>query len=135
MTVRPRRSIVLALGPASLEISWLEPTATIRSPLTATACAIVNRSSTVTILPLEKTRSAAPEAWAGAAPPCARARPPKPFAKAERLPTARHTTTAAVAPFEMRRFIGLVSEVRLQSDGVHADHCGVVRSFGFRRIG
>ena len=59
MAVRPLRSIVLVPGPASLAISWVEPTATMRSPLTATAWAIVKRSSTVTILPFENTRSAA----------------------------------------------------------------------------
>src|SRR5215207_8569227 len=58
MTVRPARSIARVFGPLSLSISALVPTATIRAPLTASACAIVKRPSTVTILPLVKMVSA-----------------------------------------------------------------------------
>ena len=42
VTALPPRSIRLVFGPASCAISWLVPTATMRSPLMATACAIVN---------------------------------------------------------------------------------------------
>src|SRR6185503_12321628 len=55
---RPRRSIRRVFGPASRVTSWFVPTARMRSPRTATACAIVNFSSTVMILPLVKMTSA-----------------------------------------------------------------------------
>ena len=60
MTALPPRSIRLVFGPASRVISWLVPTATMRSPRIATACAIVKRSSTVMIFPFDRTRSACP---------------------------------------------------------------------------
>src|SRR6266852_1174551 len=59
MTVRFRRSIVFVPAPFSLSTSASLPTATMRCPLIATACAIVKRSSTVTILPLKRTMSSA----------------------------------------------------------------------------
>src|SRR5262249_27961042 len=52
MTVRPLRSMTLVPASASLRISSLRPTALMRFPVTATACAIAKRSFTVTILPL-----------------------------------------------------------------------------------
>ena len=59
MTARPPRSIRLVLGPASRPISSFVPTATMRSPRIATACAIVKRSSTVMIFPFDRIRSLA----------------------------------------------------------------------------
>ena len=53
------RSMRRVFGPARRAISWVVPTATMRSPLTATACAIEKRSSTVMILPLVRMMSAA----------------------------------------------------------------------------
>ncbi len=47
------------LGPASRVMSWLVPTATMRSPRIATACAIVKRSSTVMTFPFDRMRSGA----------------------------------------------------------------------------
>src|SRR6185503_20451180 len=58
ITVRPRSSITFVAPPASLRMSALAPTATMRCPLIATACAIVKRSSTVTILPPTRIVSA-----------------------------------------------------------------------------
>ena len=57
MTVRPPRSIRRVPAPASLPMSSLLPTATMRSPRMATACAIVKRSSTVMIFPFDRMRS------------------------------------------------------------------------------
>src|SRR5712671_1762247 len=57
MTERPRKSIRRVFAPASRRMSALVPTFTMRSPLMATACAIVNRSSTVMIFPLERMMS------------------------------------------------------------------------------
>src|SRR2546428_8297150 len=59
MTVRLRRSIIFVPVSFSLSTSALLPTATMRCPLIATACAIVKRTSTVTILPLKTTMSCA----------------------------------------------------------------------------
>src|SRR3954467_13768706 len=67
MTVIPRRSITFASLPASLRICAVSPTATMRAPLTAIACATVKRSSTVTTLPLSSTRSTLPAANAAVA--------------------------------------------------------------------
>ena len=52
ITVRPRRSMALVAGPARRRTASSEPTATKRSPRIASACAIENAESTVTILPL-----------------------------------------------------------------------------------
>src|SRR6516225_7008904 len=59
MTERPRRSIRRVLGPAIWVISRSAPTATRRPSRIATACAIVNRSSTVMIFPFDRTTSGA----------------------------------------------------------------------------
>ena len=57
MTVRPARSITRVCGPLSASISAVVPTLTMRSPLMASAWAMVKRSSTVTILPLTSSMS------------------------------------------------------------------------------
>src|SRR5258706_735585 len=54
----PCSSIRCVLGQASLLTSALEPTATMRVPRTATACAIWKVSLTVMIFPLNRIRSA-----------------------------------------------------------------------------
>src|SRR3954464_7611591 len=59
MTVRPARSMTRVCGPLSASISAVVPTLRMRSPLMASACAMVKRSSTVTILPLTSTISGA----------------------------------------------------------------------------
>ena len=59
MTARPRRSILRVAGVASFRTSASVPTATMRSPRTAIACATVKRSSTVMIFPFEKMTSGA----------------------------------------------------------------------------
>ena len=90
VTALPPRSIRLVFGPASRVISWLVPTATMRSPRIATACAIVKRSSTVMIFPFDRTRSAGPAEAAGEGPGagcCARIIAPAP-ASASNAPTA-----------------------------------------------
>src|SRR5262245_17110927 len=52
MTVRPPRSMMRVAGPAKPRMSAERPTATIVSSRTANASAMVERSSSVTILPL-----------------------------------------------------------------------------------
>src|SRR5262245_25006559 len=59
MTERPARSMTRVCGPLSAAMSDVVPTLTTRSPLMASACAMVKRSSTVTILPLTSTVSGA----------------------------------------------------------------------------
>ena len=56
MTVRPARSITRVAGPASARMSAERPTATMRSPRTASASA--GAESNVTILPSRRTVSA-----------------------------------------------------------------------------
>src|SRR5262245_19343301 len=80
MTVRPPRSMVSVAGPRSFSMSALRPVAMIRCPRMARASAVVNRSSTVRILPLSKTLSAP---WARTAVDHAAARA-KPSAKTAR---------------------------------------------------
>src|SRR6188472_2402100 len=58
MTVRRPTSMRRVLGPRNFSISDALPTATMRSFLIASASAMVNRSSTVTILPLTSNVSA-----------------------------------------------------------------------------
>ncbi len=52
ITVRPARSISRVVAAARGRTASFVPTATMRSPRIATACAIENVESTVTILPL-----------------------------------------------------------------------------------
>jgi hypothetical protein len=59
MTARPARSTTRVCGPLSASTSAVVPTLRMRSPLTASACAMVKRSSTVMILPLMSTVSGA----------------------------------------------------------------------------
>ena len=59
MTARPRRSIRRVAGDASFATSASLPTATMRSPRMATACAIEKRSSTVMIFPFDRMTSGA----------------------------------------------------------------------------
>ncbi len=63
MTVCPCKSIVVVFGLASLRTSALVPTAVKRPPAIATACAIENRASTVTMWPLTRIVSADGAAW------------------------------------------------------------------------
>src|SRR5262245_29213296 len=58
MTVRPLRSMARVCGPLSLPMSAAVPVATMRPERMASACVIVKRSSTVTILPLMRMVSA-----------------------------------------------------------------------------
>src|SRR5262245_53045921 len=59
VAVRPRRSTTFVDGPIRGRISSFEPTATMRPPAMAMACATVSLASTVTTLPLFSTSSAA----------------------------------------------------------------------------
>src|SRR5262245_39068159 len=59
ITDSPRKSMRRVFGPARRFTSTLLPTPTMRSPLTASACAMENRSSTVMTLPFEKIMSGA----------------------------------------------------------------------------
>ena len=56
MTVFPLRSIFRVCASASLAICAVLPTATMRPSLIASACAIVKRSSTVMIFPVDENR-------------------------------------------------------------------------------
>ena len=58
MTALPLRSMTRVAGPAMAAIAASGPTATIRSPAMAIACAIVKAASTVMILPFLRMRSA-----------------------------------------------------------------------------
>src|SRR5256885_11763248 len=62
----PSASITRVLGPRQLSTSELEPTATMRSPRTATACAVGLDLSTVQTFALVMMRSAAGRDWAAA---------------------------------------------------------------------
>src|SRR5262245_65423014 len=75
MIVLPCRSITRVAGPVCGAIAAFGPTARMRSPAIAIACAIVNVGSTVMILPFLRMRSAA--MVAGAAGACAIADEPE----------------------------------------------------------
>jgi hypothetical protein len=102
ITVLPLRSTRRVAGPVCAAIATSGPTARIRSPEIAIACAIANAASTVMTLPLLSTRSAGIAARAASADEfvCARAfgRPPA------RMPAV----PAAPAAFRNRRR-GMVS--------------------------
>src|SRR5712692_8586345 len=65
ITVRPPTSMTRVAGPTKRRISPSVPTATMRSPRTATACFTEKASSTVATFPLMRARSAGCSAFGG----------------------------------------------------------------------
>src|SRR5262245_24852694 len=104
MTALPSRSTTRVAGPVCAAIAASGPTARIRSPETAIACAIVKAASTVMTLPFLSTRSAGPIA---ARAPGATARV-CPCAATDRPPASMPAVPAAPAAFRNRRR-GMVS--------------------------
>src|SRR6478735_2639866 len=126
MTALPLRSTTRVAGPAMAAIAASGPTARIRSPAIAIACAIVNAGSTVMILPLVRMRSAGVVPTragicngACAAPVSGRAAdstPAAPAAPAAFKSRRRVFSTACLASGEIgdrvRRLVVLLAEIR-----------------------
>src|SRR5712692_9265174 len=144
MTVLPARSTTRVVAAVCAAIAASGPTATIRSPAMAIACAIVDAASTVMILPFLRTRSAGPRAaLAGAVGPlacsCACTAPAPPLVSMPAVPAAPATcrkrrrgmiSSTANAPSgeigdRARRLVVLLAEIRLDVFTISGGQAGI----------